>query len=297
MNRINQKNSWNLNLIDHMGAIVLRAHQHFNQNKTKKKKYKSINSISYKSRKSFSVDNNFYSNTNQNKKQKKTKKKLRNKNKSLISSSTSISTSDDNCVRKALADSPLLSSKSNIVNFTTASATLAVAAKIYSCRVDNVHKDIYRILNTLSDVKQHKPRSEQKSNENEIRENERQIFLKRYKFKKNEFHFRKYLKIHKNDGKMLNFKRLEYLNKEINVDPLFHKMSTLFDMQGANGLLLNHLFCSTNELNIVMDSEQIYHSQCFGSGHQCNHEKESQVLFIFCFLFAMLAHAMVVRSS
>ena len=36
--------------------------------------------------------------------------------------------------------------KDGLVDFTTASATLSAAAKIYSCRVDAVHNETYRVL-------------------------------------------------------------------------------------------------------------------------------------------------------
>lgn len=142
--------------------------------------------------------------------------------------------------------------KDSAVNFTTASATLSAAAKIYSCRVDATYNETYRVLGTLSEVKEeeltqnnsgaqgNKKTGHRKWTESPRDEWERRYCEPRSIFAPDEllFDLHQYVARHRQICKTLsrrNHAKIRYKESDQlqSSDPLFHKMSTLFDTQGA----------------------------------------------------------------
>ncbi len=157
------------------------------------------------------------------------------------------------------------------MNFQRASCTLDASVKIYSYRVDSVHKDTYKVLGGMN-------RTDDKGAENSDNENggdkaesgadndgesagqltvgpdgqplsaEEEAKQKRTKKSKKESG-RPSVTLESNE-ESLNVRKLE---REFEIDPLFKKMSAAFDEGGARGLLLNNLSVR-EECALVFDS-------------------------------------------
>ncbi|XP_024542601.1 condensin complex subunit 2-like [Selaginella moellendorffii] len=126
-------------------------------------------------------------------------------------------------------------------NFQKASCTLEASAKIYSCRVDSVHTETYKVLGGL-----HRSAKE-KNDTPEACENggtEQQ----------HEHHKRK--DCHKQTLESYESLNVKHFDAAMNVDPLFHQTSAQFDEGGAKGLLLNTLSVYRG-CEILFDSQDI----------------------------------------
>ena len=339
-NKINRKNSWDLNLIDHIGAIIRRFDKsnHNINNNNNNEFLNDLTNLSIKSSLNFDgKDKNKNKNKSKDRKTKKKKQKnklkmkknKRNRTKTgRIECENDSDDSDDETEQKSGSDSENAnissdgngngngnrnssssneSDKENMngqrkrrekkeivmdkrlkngVNFTKASAAIDVAARIYSCRVDSIHDETYRVLGRIGhEARMH---SERDKNENDSDIDGTSNLLKWSKDaveqddkneKSKEFDLEKYVLKHKRESKhlfrtndQLQFKSSEQL---MSVSPLFHKMSTLFDMQGAKGLLLHNLQCSVDHPYLMLDGDSSYLGQCLTS--QCIHERRSQV--------------------
>eukprot|EP00911_Craspedida_sp_UC1_P002897 UC1_evm1s2114 len=117
-----------------------------------------------------------------------------------------------------------------MTNFQVASCTLDASVKIYSCRVDSIHNETFKVLGGLSRSGGGGGSSEGEDDGVGARTNGRK--------KSN----RSVNTIETNPS-ALNVKKFDL---EFDVDPLFHKTSAAFDEGGARGLLLNHLAVRSN---------------------------------------------------
>ena len=146
-----------------------------------------------------------------------------------------------------------LKRKKDAVNFTTASATLSAAAKIYSCRVDATYNETYRVLGTLTEVKEEEltqnngggDQNKKTSRHHRWTVSPRDEWERRYCeprsiFAPEEllFDLHQFVAKHRQICKTLskrNHAKIRYKEGDQlqTSDPLFHKMSTLFDTQGA----------------------------------------------------------------
>eukprot|EP01133_Synstelium_polycarpum_P019976 gene19976-23938_t len=123
-----------------------------------------------------------------------------------------------------------------LTNFQAASCTLDASVKIYSCRVDSVHSETFKVLGGLSRAERDDVEEDQvDSDGNETSgEQDKDGVAKKEKKKK------------KNTGQSTLESNIENLNckvvdQQIFADPLFGKTSASFDEGGARGLLLNKL--------------------------------------------------------
>jgi len=111
------------------------------------------------------------------------------------------------------------------VNFQKASCKLDASVKIYSVRVDDTHQTSYRILENLTRTKALDQDSDKPQVKAAVGE----------KATSNKFCLSSTLE---KNVKNLN---MTSLDKNLAVDPYFHKMSHLFDKGGAHGLLLSNI--------------------------------------------------------
>ncbi|CAM9416184.1 unnamed protein product [Chrysoparadoxa australica] len=122
------------------------------------------------------------------------------------------------------------------VNFQKASCTLDASIKIYSYRVDETVASTYRVLENLSrsDAGDGHP-----DEEKHAKLGSKDVSAK----------------IGCGDTLEKNLKSINMgnLDKEFDVDPLFHKMSKTFDEAGSKGMLLNNLNVSSG-CRVVFDS-------------------------------------------
>eukprot|EP01083_Nonionella_stella_P005166 15000_1 len=318
-NRITQRNSWTLDLIDHMPDIIMRTHKNgenvqkshrktrSHRNRTSihddyttkhyekylSKEYRTYNTNNTKNRSNHNTKNHTLRTT-----------KRRNLSQYLLMPDDDSPDSLADCtdvysvISEVISELQTLSSKKKDINFTTASATLSAAAKIYSCRVDAVHNETYRILGTLNS----KTPMDKETNKNKLikkmmspREEWKKRYFETQRTRTNslfdddslsseniKFDLHTYVIKHRKICKTLSKKntaKIRYKESDLlqRTDPLFHKMSTLFDTHGAKGLLLNHLKCSTDRPYLLLDADQVI-SKCLDvqSSQQCIHEKQSQ---------------------
>eukprot|EP01135_Chromosphaera_perkinsii_P004742 Nk52_evm14s295 gene=Nk52_evmTU14s295 len=128
-----------------------------------------------------------------------------------------------------------------VTNFQMASCTLDASVQIYSCRVDSVHTDMFKVLNGLN-------RGGSRKHEEGGDEDDEGDDQDGKKVKKS---YRKVNTIVKQTNlDSINVKKMDL---EFDVDPLFKKTSAEFDEGGAKGLLLNHL-CVHNGCELIFDS-------------------------------------------
>lgn len=125
-------------------------------------------------------------------------------------------------------------------NFQVASCTLDAGVKIYSYRVDAVHKDTFKVLGSLGNRMNNKDDEEEDEEQAAADAGDSQDSQKKVVKK------RKKATIQKN----LNAITSEQFDVDFEVDPFFHKTSSAFDEGGVKGLLslqvktlsdLNHL--------------------------------------------------------
>ncbi|CAM9994156.1 unnamed protein product [Pylaiella littoralis] len=121
------------------------------------------------------------------------------------------------------------------VNFQKASCTLDASVKIYSHRVDATHTSSYSLLENLNRTDHDKP--ERGGGGAAVGSSERSARL----------------------GVHETLKKPDQLNqsetdREFRTDPMFHKMSKIFDEAGSKGMLLNNLSVS-NGCKVSFDSE------------------------------------------
>ena len=165
--------------------------------------------------------------------------------------------------------------------------------------MDSVHTDTYRILGSLTQTDSNVINDEIMDvvDENDSDASVRVTFRDKWEMKYTE------LNILKDDGDFdlsgyakqenkynAKLHQIQMKPKEVltSINPLFHKMSTLFDTQGLKGLLLDNLQCSVDGPYILLDSDSKYDSKCSYNKH-CFHEQKiqnetNQVCYIFTFL-------------
>lgn len=136
-------------------------------------------------------------------------------------------------------------------NFQAASATLDASIKIYSCRVDSVYSEAYKVVGGLSseDNQENQENIEPsvyKSVEND--EDDEEVKEKKKRVKRN----RATNTLATNDSEIT----VKKFDLEFSVDPLFRKTSAAFDEGGAKGLLFNHLTIHKC-CEIVFDSSEM----------------------------------------
>ena len=159
--------------------------------------------------------------------------------------------------------------------------------------MDAVHNETYRVLGTLTEVGDedlsHANNKNKRKNKRLITVSPRDEWEKKYCEQRSifddelVFDLTKYVKKHQKICKTLSKKhgtKIRYKESDLlqRTDPLFHKMSTLFDTQGAKGLLLNHLKCSTDRPYLLLDANEKV-TKCLHrkSSQICIHERQSQV--------------------
>ncbi|KAL6071845.1 Condensin complex subunit 2 [Balamuthia mandrillaris] len=138
--------------------------------------------------------------------------------------------------------------ESGVANFQAASCTLDASVKIYSCRVDSIHNEAYRVLGGLSRTAKERD-TDSDGNGHEDGDGNGQDATagqgngpkRRRKAKANTL---------ETNPEALQLKTFDL---EFAVDPLFRKTSASFDEGGARGLLLNHI-CVYNLCDLVFDS-------------------------------------------
>lgn len=139
-----------------------------------------------------------------------------------------------------------------ITNFQAASVTLDASVKIYSHRVDSVHKTTFQVLGGLSRSERLPEEDEEdKSDSTDLEEKKEPLEEENMK--------KKTRKVSTNTVTLES--NIENLNLQkfdlaFNVDPLFKKTSASFDEGGAKGLLLNHLSVFDN-CELVFDSADV----------------------------------------
>jgi condensin complex subunit 2 len=141
--------------------------------------------------------------------------------------------------------------KNEVSNFQVASCTLDASVKIYSCRVDSVHSDAYKVLGGLSraDAKKQieEEQTEEIENENEDGvsnddSNKRSVKKKQHGASTLESNISN-----------LNLKKFEHA---YSIEPLYYKTSgnsAHYDVGSAESLLLNNLYMSQSS-ELILDS-------------------------------------------
>lgn len=119
--------------------------------------------------------------------------------------------------------------------FEKATHTIDASVKIYSCRVDSIHNQMYQVLGGLDQPEKRK----NGINNDEIKKDSKQNHTQISTLVKPE---------------KINSINLTKDNFKYEVDPMFFKMSSAFDANGAKGLLLNNLQVH-NGCQIVFDSD------------------------------------------
>ncbi|XP_035672015.1 condensin complex subunit 2-like isoform X2 [Branchiostoma floridae] len=131
--------------------------------------------------------------------------------------------------------------RNEVTNFQVASCTLDASAKIYAYRVDAVHADAFKMLGGLGHTEcANKEAGDVPAEDGEI---------KGKKPKKSGMS-----STVENNLKNINVNNFDL---EFEVDPLFKKMSATFDEGGTRGLLLNHLSCRDDSMELLFDSNAV----------------------------------------
>lgn len=115
--------------------------------------------------------------------------------------------------------------------------TLDAAGKIYSCRVDSVHNETFRVVHGLGRVGDGQAEEEEEKADGEEEEGEESGDEGESKKKIKKAAPTRSSTIENNPDALLQKK----VETESNVDPLFQKMCKAFDEGGARGMLLNQL--------------------------------------------------------
>lgn len=137
-------------------------------------------------------------------------------------------------------------------DFVTAGCTLDAAGKIYSCRVDSVHSDTFRVVHGLGrvgDGQEEEAGEEVEAEEPEGGDSEGEEGSKK-KVKKAVA--TRSSTIENNPDSLLQKK----VETECNVDALFQKMCKAFDEGGARGMLLNQLSLAPG-CSLLIDSTAV----------------------------------------
>eukprot|EP00056_Hartaetosiga_gracilis_P010760 m.160293 g.160293 ORF g.160293 m.160293 type:complete len:759 (+) comp13383_c3_seq3:81-2357(+) len=128
-----------------------------------------------------------------------------------------------------------------LTNFQMASVTLDASVKIYSCRVDSIHSEAYKVLGGIS--RSDKKKTAQSDDVDDV-DSDGNVKTKRKRH-------RAVNTLESNPDSLI----VKKLDLEFDVDPLFKQMSAAFDEGGARGLLLNHL--STDKAGtLIFDSQE-----------------------------------------
>jgi len=122
-------------------------------------------------------------------------------------------------------------SKKNVLDFVTAGYLIATSTKFYSCRVDSLARSTYKVLGGLSSsgILQNIKGDERRTKKKKVRKNT----------------------LEKKETLSMNMS--EQFSK---INPLFHKMTSLFDAGGSKNLLLNFLNIDSAGVSILLDGEQ-----------------------------------------
>ncbi|EGD76028.1 hypothetical protein PTSG_11637 [Salpingoeca rosetta] len=130
-----------------------------------------------------------------------------------------------------------------LTNFQMASVTLDASVKIYSCRVDSIHSEAYKVLGGIS-------RSDKKAGALTDNHDDDEDDDENGGKKKRKRRARAVNTLESNPAS-LNVKKFDL---QFDVDPLFKQTSAAFDEGGARGLLLNHLTVDETG-TLVFDSQ------------------------------------------
>ncbi|XP_019646176.1 PREDICTED: condensin complex subunit 2-like [Branchiostoma belcheri] len=133
--------------------------------------------------------------------------------------------------------------RNEVTNFQVASCTLDASAKIYAYRVDAVHADAFKMLGGLG----HTENANKSPAEGDLPEGDGEV--KGKKPKKSGMSITT-----ENNLKNINVNNFDL---EFEVDPLFKKMSATFDEGGTRGLLLNHLSCMDDNMELLFDAKSL----------------------------------------
>jgi len=132
-------------------------------------------------------------------------------------------------------------------NFQVASCTLDAGVKIYSYRVDSVHKDTFKVLGSLGGTVDNK--DDEDGEEGGEGAEEGGDGTQRPKVVKK----RKKVTIEKNLTKITS----EEFDLDFEEDPYFHKTSSAFDEGGVKGLLMLQVRASSDNIQLRMDSNSV----------------------------------------
>jgi condensin complex subunit 2 len=188
----------------------------------------------------------------------------------------------------------------DLTNFQAASCTLEASTKIYSCRVDSVHEDTFKILGGLNRTAEGGEGVAKDEDGGGKSEEAKKKAVRRHGVNTLE-----------GNPDNLDVKKFDL---EFDVDPLFRKTSAAFDEGGARGLLLNHLsvgyggdivFDSIDAVNVPPSSSATTETLCDLSDFQgmkagvpssyCTHLLSSHLLVDFLDLLDKVRSA--VRDS
>ena len=133
-------------------------------------------------------------------------------------------------------------------NFQVASCTLDASVKIYSCRVDRVHNEAYRMLGTLTRSKQPNAKADEEGDD-EAKKAEEKTGTSKAAAAAGARSLSLEATLEHNTA-ALDVKKFDV---EFDVDPMFSKMGKVFDSGGASGMLLANLPLS-RDLEVVFDS-------------------------------------------
>jgi condensin complex subunit 2 len=143
-------------------------------------------------------------------------------------------------------------------DFVTAGCTLDAAGKIYSCRVDSVHNETFRVVHGMGRLGDGTEEEEKVDDEGEGEEEGGGSGDEEGESKKKTKKAAptRSSTIENNPDSLLQKK----VDTESNVDPLFQKMCKAFDEGGARGMLVNQLAlapgcCLLIESTAVVDDE------------------------------------------
>eukprot|EP01028_Stygiella_incarcerata_P013830 TRINITY_DN850_c1_g1_i1.p1 TRINITY_DN850_c1_g1~~TRINITY_DN850_c1_g1_i1.p1 ORF type:complete len:879 (+),score=315.59 TRINITY_DN850_c1_g1_i1:112-2637(+) len=141
-------------------------------------------------------------------------------------------------------------------NFQVASCTLDASVKIYSCRVDSVYSEAYKIMGGLTRTRKKGSGSgdddEDGEEESSGDESDGEGKKRKGKRKKGRKGSDEYANTLERVPESLLVKKFDL---EFDTDPLFSKMSRTFDAGGVSGMLLHNLPMS-NALQIIFDSSE-----------------------------------------
>jgi condensin complex subunit 2 len=137
-------------------------------------------------------------------------------------------------------------------NFQAASCTLDASVKIYSCRVDSVYSEAYKIMGGLTRTRKKGVDGEEEEEGSSGDESDGEGRRKKGKRKKGGKGNEEYANTLERVPESLLVKKFDL---EFDTDPLFSKMSRTFDAGGVSGMLLHNLPMS-NGLQIIFDSSE-----------------------------------------